>query len=184
MRPGTKVRRGVTDQYAVTFHGRDAGAAGSSSMQAGGSLAALAALLWSERELLRRLEFNLATIGLIVRCGEWAWLAYADDEVRATSDQLQATELMRAAESDLLAQQYGLDADATLPELAARVPEPWQGILEDHHQALRALTAAVDHAALATDRRLREAEAAEWPASAVRDITSSLRQRPDEAAGR
>ncbi|HET6878338.1 MAG TPA: hypothetical protein VFH38_12470 [Jatrophihabitans sp.] len=174
----------------MTFHGRDAGATGSPSTQAGGSFAALASLLWSERELLRRLEFNLAMIALIVRSGEWDWLSFADDEVRATSEQLQASELMRAAESELLARQSGLAGDATLGELAARAPEPWQCILRDHHQALRALTAAVDAGALATDRLLREAEAAEWSASVVRNIASAVRpartdeERPDGAAGR
>lgn len=110
----------------------------------GDALPRLAGLLWEERELLRRLQFNLVTQQLIIGSGQWQWMAFADDEIRATSERLQEVEVMRSAEAELIAEALGLPPVATLRQLADVAPEPWPSILADHEAALRGLTAAVD----------------------------------------
>lgn len=113
----------------------------------GNALPRLTGLLWEERELLRRLQFNLTTHQLVVSFGEWEWLAFADEEICATSERLQEIEVLRSAEVDAIAEPLGLHAHATLRELAEVVPGPWPCILSDHDVELRDLAAAVDAAA-------------------------------------
>jgi hypothetical protein len=121
----------------------------------GDPLQQLVVALWAERDLLRRLEFNLSVLAMMVRAQQWGWLSFADDEVRATSERLQSVEVLRAAHTDAVARQYGLGAEASLLEIAGHAPEPWPSILSDHREALRALAVAVDDAATATETEVR-----------------------------
>lgn len=123
-----------------------------------GSFARLVELLWTERNLLRCLQFRLCTHRLLVAAGEWEWLAYADDEVRTTSERLQQVEVLRCAEAEALAELIGLSPAVTLADLAARAPEPWPEILADHATALRELTAAVDNSAADIEQLINRGE--------------------------
>jgi hypothetical protein len=95
--------------------------------------------LWLQRETLQTLLFRLVCEKLVLTSGSHRWLARADDEVHAAVERLRSGELLRAAEVDELVRMLGLDADASLGELAAAAPEPWGTLLADHRAALRTL---------------------------------------------
>jgi hypothetical protein len=118
--------------------------------------AAVSDALWLQRETLQTLLYRLVCEKLMLVSRANRWLARADDEVRATLDQLRTGELMRAVEVEELTRLRGLDADASLAELAAASPEPWQTVLADHRAALRTLVFEVQGVAQ-ENRRLLEA---------------------------
>lgn len=91
------------------------------------TLARLGALLWSERLLLRQVRSQPSD----------------DAQLRAAATRLSELELLRAMESELLAETLGVPPTASLLELAAAAPEPWSTILADHRGALLALTDAL-----------------------------------------
>lgn len=91
------------------------------------ALARLGALLWSERLLLRQVRSQPSD----------------DAQLRAAAARLSELELLRAMESELLAETLGLPPTASLLELAAAAPEPWSTILADHRGALLALSDAL-----------------------------------------
>ena len=111
--------------------------------------------LWRQRETLQTLLYRLVCEKLILISGSNRWLARADDEVRAAMNQLRGGELMRAVEVEELTRLRGLDAEASLAELAAASPEPWRTLLTDHRTALRALVFEVQGVA-AENRHLLE----------------------------
>ena len=91
------------------------------------ALARLGALLWSERLLLRQVRTQPSD----------------DAQLLAAATRLSELELLRAMESELLAETLGLLPSASLLELAAAAPEPWSTILADHRGALLALSDAL-----------------------------------------
>lgn len=119
--------------------------------------------LWLQRDTLHTLLYRLVCEKLILMSGSNRWLARADDDIRANLGLLRSGELMRAAEVEELTRLRGLDADASLAELAAASSEPWRTLLTDHRAALRALVLEVASAAEDNRRRLE----AESPAARV-----------------
>jgi FlgN protein len=103
-------------------------------------------LLWREREALQLLLFKLVEEQLIVSAGHTRWLAQANDEIEAALDQLRGTEVLRAAEVDVIADDLGLTAPPSLAELATLAPEPWATLFGEHRQALLQLVADVEGA--------------------------------------
>jgi hypothetical protein len=103
-------------------------------------------LLWREREALQLLLFKLVEEQLIVSAGHTRWLAAANDEIEAALDQLRGTEVLRAAEVDVIADELGLTGPPTLAELATLAPEPWATLFGEHRQALLQLVAEVEGA--------------------------------------
>jgi hypothetical protein len=103
-------------------------------------------LLWREREALQLLLFKLVEEQLIVSAGHTRWLAQANDEIEAALDNLRGTEVLRAAEVDVIADELGLPAPPTLAELATLAPEPWGTLFGEHRQALLKLVAEVEGA--------------------------------------
>jgi hypothetical protein len=122
------------------------------------AFAAVAALLWDEREALEQLLFKLVEEQLILVSGSTRWLNRADAEVRVSVTALRASEVMRAAEVDGLARRLDLPVETTLGELADRAPEPWPLVLIEHRDALRELVVQID-AVAAENRRLLVASA-------------------------
>lgn len=102
------------------------------------ALARLGTLLWNERLLLRRVRSQ----------------PLLASQLGATAARLAELEILRAMESELLAEGLGLPPSATLAELAEAAPVPWSTILADHRGALLALSNAV--AAVVTQRSLAE----------------------------
>ena len=76
-------------------------------------LVSLSTVLWRERRLVDLIETG-----------------------RHGRDELQFAELDRAVLVHGLTRDYALRADASLRELADRVPEPWRAVLGSHRDAL------------------------------------------------
>jgi hypothetical protein len=117
--------------------------------------AALCTRLWVERDLLEELLFKLSEVQLVVGSGSTRWLNRADDEARRALEALQDTEVVRAVAVEDLIQRCRLGSDATLRELIAIAPAPWDSLLSDHCEELRNLALSIDAAANENRRRLQ-----------------------------
>jgi hypothetical protein len=106
----------------------------------------VSSLLWQEREALELLLFKLIEERLIVASGEVRWLPAANREVESVIEQLQAVEIRRAVEVELMAREHGRGQGMTLSELAGIAGEPWATILLDHREQLLGLVAQVEQA--------------------------------------
>jgi hypothetical protein len=135
------------------------------------AMAAMAAVLWRERECLELLLFKLVQQQLVLSSGHTRWLHLVDDEIRLAAEALREAELIRAAEFDLLARQIGLPADASLRELADVAPDPWPVVLDEHRDRLRALALEIKSVAADNTRLLRAGE------HAIRETLDQLRGR-------
>jgi hypothetical protein len=152
----------------VTVFGDERAGARAPAAAAEHPLAELTAVLWDERQLLRRLEFFLSAVSLIVRAGQLHFLADVDRELIATSERLKGTEIVRATRSEAVARMCRLPTTITLGDLAGEVAEPWRSILRDHETALRGLAVTVEEAATAAERALLDsAAAAQAPANGI-----------------
>lgn len=101
----------------------------------------VAAVLERERELLETLLFKLVETRLILEAEEIRFLSRATREVERARNRAREIDLLRATTV------AHLRAGATLRDLAAEAPEPWPGILRDHHQLLAELVAEIEVAA-------------------------------------
>lgn len=98
----------------------------------------IAAVLEREGELLDILSFKLVETRLLLESGELRFLARATREVERARRRTREADLVRAASvSDL-------GRGTTLRAIAGQVPEPWPGILRDHHERLTALVAEIE----------------------------------------
>jgi hypothetical protein len=103
----------------------------------------LSSVLWRMRELLELLLFKLEEEQLLVASGRGRWLAHATREVELVLEQVRQAEIVRAAEAQAVAEEYGVRGEASLSELAAVAPTPWNELLRQHRQAFVALTAEI-----------------------------------------
>lgn len=113
----------------------------------------LSAVLWKERHLLELLLFKLETEQLLLAAGRSRWLARASGEVEMVLGELKHTELERAVVTTGAAAALGLDAGASLRELADAAPPPWRNLLAEHRAAFLGLTDEVSELAR-TNREL------------------------------
>jgi len=100
--------------------------------------------LFAERQLLELLVFKLDEEQLLLATGRERWLAHATREVEAVLDQIRRHELVRAVRSSAVATALGLDADATLRQIATAADGPWQRVLSGHREALERLVYEVN----------------------------------------
>ncbi len=107
-------------------------------------LSDLSSILWREREMLELLLFKLEEEQLILASGRGRWLAHATREVEVVLDQIRRTEVVRAAEVEVIGAQLGLGPDASLGRLADHAPAPWGDLLREHRKAFLALAAEVN----------------------------------------
>lgn len=107
------------------------------------SLDTLSRQLWKQRETLEVLLFKLEEERLIIATASSRWLPRATRELEAVIDQARAMELERSMENELAAKELGLPADASLREIAQAAEEPWKSLLEQHREALIALTGEI-----------------------------------------
>jgi hypothetical protein len=155
----------------------------------------LSSVLWREREVMQLVLFKLTTERLVVAAAETRWLAAANRELEGVLEQLRHIEVLRAVESDALAEQLGLPSDATLSVLAHSVDEPWSVILAEHRDALLQLAAEIADAVdlnrqllEAGDRSIREtlisitSSAGTYDANGVADTARARLSRLDEQA--
>jgi hypothetical protein len=106
-------------------------------------LAEVSTILWRERELLELLLFKLEEEQLVLAAGRTRWLARATREVEVVLAEIRRTELARATEVDAVAIALGIGPAPSLTLLASACPEPWSGLLRDHQNAFRTLTAEI-----------------------------------------
>lgn len=106
--------------------------------------AEVSTMLWRERDALQLLLFKLVEEQLVVSSGRTRWLAQANEEIEFALEQLRGTEVLRAAETDSIAEELGLAMSPTLAELEATAPEPWATLYGEHRRALLQLVAEVE----------------------------------------
>lgn len=106
-------------------------------------LAEVSTILWRERELLELLLFKLEEEQLVLAAGRTRWLARATREVEVVLAEIRRTELARATEVDAVSIALGIGSAPSLTMLASACPEPWSGLLRDHQNAFRTLTAEI-----------------------------------------
>ncbi|MET4094914.1 flagellar protein FlgN [Arthrobacter sp. UYCu712] len=117
----------------------------------------LSAALWQERRQLELLLFRLETQRLHVRAGNVQWLSFTASEVEGVLDRLRFEALARSVESAAVAAEWGLPAQATLPELIAGAPAAsWPEVLREHLVGLKDLLRQLGDAARAADETLRK----------------------------
>lgn len=114
-------------------------------------VAELSSILWREREMLELLLFKLEEEQLILASGRGRWLAHATREVELVLDQIRRTEVVRAAEVEVLGTQLGLGSNASLTQLADVSPAPWNELFREHRKAF--LMLANEVSALAETNR-------------------------------
>jgi hypothetical protein len=98
----------------------------------------VASILEREREHLEVLLFKLVETRLILRANELRFLGRATGEVDDARTRCREIDLVRAA---TVATHNG---STSLRHLAAAAPEPWPGILRDHHDALVTLVSEIE----------------------------------------
>ena len=132
--------------------------------------AEVSTMLWRERDALQLLLFKLIEEQLIVSSGRTRWLPQANEEIEFALEQLRGTEVLRAAETDAIADELDLPSPATLAQLEAAADEPWATLYGEHRRALLELIAEVEQVT-AENRKLLAAGA-----RAVRETLLSVSQ--------
>jgi hypothetical protein len=118
----------------------------------------LSAVLWRERELLDVLLYKLDVERLLLVTSQHRWLGRAAHEIEYVTTRLKEVGLTRAVESAEVADELGLDADATLRALIdATTDDVWSDILSAHLTALIAATSDIASLRDANERMLRAA---------------------------
>jgi hypothetical protein len=132
--------------------------------------AEVSTMLWRERDALQLLLFKLIEEQLIVSSGRTRWLPQANEEIEFALEQLRGTEVLRAAETDAIAEELGLPIPATLTQLEEAADEPWATLYGEHRRALLELITEVGQVT-AENRKLLTAGA-----RAVRETLLSVSQ--------
>ena len=110
------------------------------------SLSEVSNVLWCERRLLELLVFKLDEEQFVLESGRTRWLAHADREVQTVLDEIKRVELECAMAVAGSARELGMSGAPSLRELAAVAPPPWNGIFDQHQQALSLLAREVEAA--------------------------------------
>jgi FlgN protein len=99
----------------------------------------LSTLLWREQELLDLLLFKAEEKQYLILTGKTRWLARIAHEIEVVLDQLRTLEVERAAATEAIAGQVGLEVNPSLRQLAEKAPAPWADLLGKHQEALLVL---------------------------------------------
>jgi hypothetical protein len=113
-----------------------------------GHLAELTRLLWTQRELIGELEYRLEVQQLVMTNGRHDRLHLAVADVESVLDRIRVLEERRLGVVAECAVELGLPVGASLRELIAASPDPWQFALADHQaELLRIVTSTEELAA-------------------------------------
>lgn len=104
------------------------------------SIESLSLMLWRERELLNELLYRLDVENLVLNSGHVHHLAPAASDVDRVLTALRETEALRILACTAVGEEYALGPDASLREIAAVAPAPWDGILLEHRDAFLAVS--------------------------------------------
>jgi hypothetical protein len=136
-------------------------------------LGPLSNALWELRELLDLVCYLLTVQRLLATAGEARWLSYSAQQLDVATQQIRRTEIVRAGAADDAAAALGLKPAATLAEIAAAAPVPWDDILGEHRDALRTMAEKVAAARAATEQALRSG--ADAVTATLREMETSVR---------
>lgn len=125
------------------------------------SLAAVSNILRRERNVLEQLLFKLTEEQRVLTAHDPRALAAATRAVEDVLQEVGQTELLRAMEVQLVADDLELDGPPSLRRLLEAAPSPWSTILRSHYEALRALSAEITRLARARQRLSHETLVAE-----------------------
>lgn len=104
----------------------------------------VADILRQERNSLERLLYRLTVLrALLVERAE-VFLSRAADEVEVARNELRETDLLRAAQVQLMGVRSRQGSAPTLRQLAALASEPWARMLRDEHDASTNLVAEIE----------------------------------------
>ncbi len=107
------------------------------------ALANVSSALWRVRELLDLLTFKLEEEQALLAVGRARWLGRATYEVELVLEEIRHAELRRVVELGPVTEALGLEPTASLREVAAVAPSPWDDVLTDHRNALVSATAEI-----------------------------------------
>ncbi|WP_029431767.1 flagellar protein FlgN [Blastococcus sp. URHD0036] len=99
----------------------------------------LSTLLWREQEFLDLLLFKAEEKQYLIVTGKTRWLARIAHEIEVVLDQLRTLEVERAAVTESIAVELGLDANPSLRQVADAAPAPWNDLFGKHHESLLVL---------------------------------------------
>lgn len=117
----------------------------------------LADVLRQERHHLEVLLYRLTSARLLLRDHKVRFLGWSAQEIQRARRQTRESDLLRAANVQLLSVRGAGGHPPTLRQLAKGAGEPWAGILRDHHDELTALVAQIEVEAHATAEAARQA---------------------------
>lgn len=116
----------------------------------------LADVLRQERHHLEVLLYRLTTARLLLRDDRIRFLGWSSQEIQRARRQARESDLLRAANVQLLSVKASGGKTPTLRQLASVAGDPWAGILRDHHDELTALVAHIEVEAHATAEACRK----------------------------
>lgn len=96
----------------------------------------LSTILWREQELLELLLFKATEKQYIIVTGSQRFLPRIAAEIEHVLTQLRVLEVERAAQTETLAAELGLDANPSLRQVANAATAPWNELLHEHYQNL------------------------------------------------
>lgn len=113
-------------------------------------LADLSQLLWDQRSLIELLEFRLEVQQLLTMAGKVDRLHLAVADVESVIDRIRMSEDVRLGVVAECAVELHLPTGASLRDISAAAPAPWNFVLSDHQTALLQLVASTEELASAT----------------------------------
>jgi hypothetical protein len=104
----------------------------------------LSQTLWRQQQQLELLLYRIEVQHTVLAAGRAAWVELAAADVEDAMDALREAELVRATLVAEVARLLGLDAGASLGELVAASPAPWNEIFRDHQRAFLELVERIE----------------------------------------
>lgn len=142
------------------------------------ALAQLSRVLWQQRDLIEVLEYRLEVQQLLMVAGRADRLVIAVGEVEAALESIRTVEETRLEVVAAAARALGLPQAATLTQIRAAAPAPWDFVLGDHHTAFLRLVASTE------ELSARSRELAQKGLGETRAAFSQLGGAPAQTYGR
>ena len=101
-------------------------------------------VLRRERRQSEVVVFKYAEAHLLLAAAELRFLTWSAEEADRARHRLRETDLLRAANVQLLGIRGCRGSAPTLREVAAATTDPWATILRDHHEGLSALVSEIE----------------------------------------
>lgn len=103
-------------------------------------------LLWRQRDVLNDVVYRLEVQQLLLVDGRERWVDRAVQDLERSLARVERYQRMQRDLLQELSAYLPVDADSTLSQVAAVVPTPWDGILEEQQSALLVLITEIEAA--------------------------------------